>query len=255
MRATGSASGVSLLETLFALFLLTGASLLVVVLFHSGLQRSRLAYVEAEARIVARDVLADLRSRAQDGELMRPSDLSSFRANYRHPDLPHLQVEVFAEMGSLYSPSSGEEAEYDESERRIMSESAAKVEVKVSWDEGKRHLRVISLIGESPKSIERVEVLGAGPIAGGESAIFTASAYDQNGDKIEDAFFVWWVDPLTATGTVIPTHDTRTALLLNQSRAADGSTATSVGDCRLAVLSSYDGMEVIGYSDTITMQP
>jgi hypothetical protein len=258
MRATGStrrSRGVSLLETLFALFLLTGASLLVVVLFHSGLQRSRLAYVETEARVVARDVLSDLRSKAQNGGLSGPGDLSSFETTYRHPDLPHLQVEVQAEMATLCSPSSGDESQYSDSEKRVMTESAAKVQVKVSWDDGQRHLRVISLIGESQKNLDRVEVSGAGPVAAGESAVFSAVAFDQDGQKIEDAFFVWWVDPLTATGTVIPSHDTRSAVLLNQTRTAGGTVATSVGDCRLAVLTSYDGKEVIGYSSTIGMVP
>ena len=206
---TGCDRGVSLLETLLALFLLTGASLLLVVLFHSGLQRSRLAHVEAQARIIAQDALAEVRAKTMTGSFRIPQDLNSVETSYPHPDLPSMRVDIRAETQVLASPSTGEEAPY--AEKRLLSHSAAKVEVKVSWDSG--FFRLVSLVGESPRVLENVVVSGKGPISAGQGASFTVEAFDEAGQKIEDAFFVWWVDPLTANGTVVPSRDSLSHLL------------------------------------------
>ena len=200
--------------------------------------------------------MSELRARASDGGFKGATDLAGMAASYNDPNFPDFRVDILTQMGQLASPSIGEESAHPAADRRVMNNSTGKVEVRVSWANGSRETRLVSLLAETPRTIQTVQVNGgSGPIGSGGSETYTVTALDSDGDPIEDVFFVWWVEPNTATGTLAVDRDTRSARLVNEARRADGTMFTSVGTCRIAVLATYNELEVIGYSPVITFVP
>lgn len=254
------ARGTTLIETVIALFLLGLATLLVASLFQSGLRRSRLSEKEALARIVAENALVDLRAWSADGGFRQISDLGAKDGlAFPDPDYPDFQVRYSLQPTTLSTASTSLEAVYPPAQRREMSQSAALARVEVSWTAGggQKTLALESLIPESPREIERVEVIGVGggTVSKDGSVTVRARAYDTDGQAIEDLVLDWWLEPITGKGTLEPQRARPEATLHHYDRDQFGSTTHYPGRCRVAVRAVYDGKEVTGYSGEIVLAP
>ena len=252
--------GNSLLETILALFLLAAATLLIVSLFHTALQRSRWSEQQTAACHIAERTLSEIRSWSAQGNFTRAQDLQSWDGrNYQDSTQPEFGIAIRATMARLASPCESLETFYPAAERRRMDLSAAKVQVKVSWSgarPGSSQVTLVSVIPESPRQLQSVTVTGnTGPLSAGAPTTFTAIAYDANQQPIHDIVFVWWVEAQTGNGLITPLHNGSSAVFVNQGRRSDGTTFQSGGTCRIAALASYDGQEVIGYSGDVQLQP
>ena len=232
---SGKAQGLSLLETLIAFFLLTVASLLIVVLFHSGLHRSRAVHDQTQARIIAGDVMDSVRSEATDGGFKEPADLSGSVALTPTQSIHNSTSICWPIRWNSFHRVQGDESAFPSDQRSSLKSSVAKIEVRVSWSNGSQSLSLVSLIGEAPKTLSQVNVTGSGPLSAGASTEFSAVATDTDGLEIEDMKFVWWVEPISATGTIVPARHSRTAVLTNLTRTKDGTAVSTVGLCRIAV--------------------
>ncbi len=248
--------GLSLLETLLAFFVLASASLLVIILFHSGLQRSRAIHVESQAYLIARETTEQIRAEMREGGFKSASDVAAFQRTYPYPEDTMFQVSVAARPADLLLDSSGQEREYSDTEKRQIKGSAAKVQVTVTWNSGAKTVRLVTLMAEAPRRLASVTVTGSGPISAGGRTRFDVQASDSDGLPIKDGLsFIWWVEPMSATGTVVPDRDTRGAEVVNLTRLEDGTLTSTVGVCKVAALATYENQEVIGYSPVINMVP
>lgn len=252
--------GNSLLETIMALFLLAAATLLIISLFHTALQRSRWSEQQTSARQIAERTLAEMRRWSAQGNFLESQDLVSWDGKkFPDPTQPEFEVAIRARMATLTSPCESLEVVYPLAQRRRMTRSAAQVQVTVSWSGGRAGLSRValnSLLPESPRKLQSVTVTGSsGPLAAGASSTFTAQAYDASGRPIHDIVYVWWVEAQTGNGQITPAHAGDSAVFVNQGRRSDGTAFQTGGICRVAALATYEGVEVIGYSSDVQLQP
>ena len=249
-----TARGLSLVETIISFFLLATASLLIIALFHSGLQRSKLSQEESQARTLAQSALNNIVSLIAQGGFRSEADLTVFNKTQTPSDYPGFTVETRAETIPLTSPSTGEESLYAPDQRRVLKESTARIEVIVTWSNGDRKFKLLYLAEESPRTLQSVAIQGpTGPIAALNTANYKVICRDQSNRELNDLFFVWWVEPITANASISASRDTREATLTNQSRNENGNFTTSQGTCRIGVMARYKETEVIGYSAPITL--
>jgi type II secretory pathway pseudopilin PulG len=248
--------GTTLIESVLALFLLTVASLLVVNLFQTALQRSRAGEQEHVARLIAERTLADIRGWSAEGNFRTISDLSTYHGlSYKDPEHSLYQVDVSFTPETLDIYCSSLEAAFPGDER-TMTESCAKAEVTVSWASGmgSRNITLVTLVPESPRIIDRIVVSGAPPnMTADEKIDLTAQAFDTKGAEIKDIQFAWWIEAQTGIGRLTPSRQTNTAVFTNRARLRNGTTAVVNGTCRIAVFAAYDGQEVVGYSPVINL--
>ncbi|MBI3924719.1 MAG: prepilin-type N-terminal cleavage/methylation domain-containing protein [Armatimonadetes bacterium] len=245
--------GYTLLETIIGLFLLTMGALLVSRLFHASLQRSRWSDQEHISRVVAERKLAEIRAWAAGGGFMSEADLSTYDGQRENdPDHPDYQVTVSARLSPVTSPCSGLE---NFAASRELARSCAIVELTVSWSSGE--LRLVSLVGQSERVLETVEVRGEipDPVSPTTSFELDAVALDSDGQEIEDVAFAWWVEAIDGNATIQPLGDTSSARVTNQTQWPDGTTYINDGTCRIGARARYAGKEVTGYSGTVNLAP
>ena len=250
----------SLLETIMALFLLAAATLLIVSLFHTALQRSRWSEQQSAAQHIAERTISEIRGWSAQGGFTAAQDLGSWDGRtYQDSTLPEFGISIRAKMAALASPCESLETFFPSSQRRRMDLSAAKVQVKVSWSgsrPGASQVTLVSFVSESPRQLQTVTVTGnTGPLSAGTPSTFQATAYDSSNRAIQDIAFVWWVEAQTGTGQITPSHNGSQAVFVNQARRSDGTPFQSGGICRIAAMATYDGQEVIGYSGDVQLQP
>jgi hypothetical protein len=247
------------LESILALFLLTVASLLVVNLFQTALQRSRLGEQEHIARLIAESTMTELRAWSANGGFKQVSDLSSQDGrSFQDPEHSAYQVTITMKPSTLQTFCTELEKSFPGDERTL-TESCAKTEVSVAWSSGtgQRSLRLASLIPESPRLLETVEISGvpANALNPGETVTLTAKALDDQGKEIKDIYFTWWVEAQSGVGLIVPARRSQSASFTNRARYRNGSTGIVNGTCRVAALATFEGTEVTGYSSNITLSP
>lgn len=252
--------GNSLLETVSALFLLAAAAILLLSLFHTALKRSRWSQHQNQARVIAEKTLHEIRSWSAQGGYVTASDLDSWNGRSFSDALdPAYRVEVAARPAGLWIPCRSLEAAYPAANQRTLNGSAALVEVVVGWEGGRgalSRLRLAGLVPESPRNLARVDVTGDnGPIAAGATITLTATALDDQNRPIQDIVFSFWVESTTGNGQCTTQRSGRSCLFTNRGRRSDGTTFQSAGTCRVGALGSYEGKEVIGYSNDLQLLP
>jgi Tfp pilus assembly protein PilV len=249
------AGGLSLLETVIALFLFTAAALVTVALFHSALHRTTKIQQGATARLVAEEAVAEMRAEFAESSY-GTKDPDSFKRNYPVPDHPGFQVDIQADWAQLQSPSNPLNLELPATQRKVMDRSAIRTEVTVSWNEGRDTYSLVTLIEEPTTELDRVRITGpGGTLAARATQEYQAIGEDANGNVIEDLTFLWWVEPMSGTGTVTANHAEGKGILVNEAQIADGTTVVAPGSMRLKVVSKYRGKEVAGNSATIQLLP
>ncbi|MCA9792933.1 MAG: hypothetical protein KC910_14095 [Candidatus Eremiobacteraeota bacterium] len=195
--------GLSLAETIVALFLLVAAMLVMINLFHSALRYRAMVVQQMQATALARKVMAEVRDWARD-----PVNFDSNWSPYRgvtltDPDYPGLSAEVDCdELGrALYSPSTQLET-LEGARARVLTRSLVPVRVQVNFGRD-REVTLFSYVGERPRP------LGANPVVvtrtGGSpdpvprdgTVDFGAQLLDSGGQPVADVTFDWAVKPVS----------------------------------------------------------
>lgn len=255
-----SRRGLTILETVIAVFVLTAAVLVVTALFPAGLRHLRKAEAAHMAACIAENRLEQVRawSNTPQGSGYGFDDFSAYDGMAASdPDHPEYQVAVHAIDQSLYSPSSQFE-ETAVGPKREFTGTFKKVQVTVRW-EGES-LTTVTYLADPTRRLRTatpVEIVPTSPIPNplpqGDSVTFEANGYDQDGRRIPDLRFRWYIVPITGNGTIDPSRDGLSAVFTNS--VTIGSTVKYTGGaCQVAARATYRGETRSAVSEVIQLQ-
>ena len=243
----------SLMESVYASFILLIAVLLTFRLFHSGMQYFRWSQEKTTALQLASKRMGQIRnwSKTQNGWAGIPSGPDS--------DYPDYTITAQLSDHTVASPCRTIDSNY--TQKRELTTECKQIRLTVSWFRGSVDL--VSLVGGRGdlgwRAANPIVISGAIPasVAAATPVLLSAQAYTTTGPT-NDMFFSWYVEPASPTGamaTISPSRDGRSATFINQTRKADGSLGPSTGQCRVKVRAVYQGVEKWADSGVINLAP
>lgn len=257
MKKSDSTRGLSLLETVLALFVLISAFTVVLTLFLRSNQS--LVQIEEKALAVAfsETVLDDLRVWARDYDNW-DSGFGPWSATTL-PQYPGFTARVSASVPTVLTPCTQLEVGKPTAEQREMRDSFRDLEIIVEH----RNVEVFRLhtrLAEPERMVKEVVVTlvsGNSSLSPGQKATYKAELVDKDGKLIEDVSFHWSVLPDEDGNGTIRNSKTNysEAELENVFVGVDGMTRYITGRCRLNTVARYRGREYFGQSQAVTMVP
>lgn len=247
--------GLSLAETVIALFVLVVACLGCVQMFHVGLRSGALTEKRSVAAFLANKRLTQLQVWAKD-----PSHFSSWSGYPNGPDadFPDYGLQTTVSDYTAFSPCSGVQG----SPARQLQRSLKRVQVDVSYPPftSADHLKVVSLIGEPPHSLAGLTVVVddsaiSNPVPPAPfSQNLSAQVRDGSNTVIRDMMFDWYVDPGSGNGVVQSADDGINASFRNEVLLPLGSAPNPPGSsCSVEAWARYMGRPVRGSSGVINL--
>lgn len=195
-------SGVSLLEAVIAICLLSFAALSVLSLTQSGFVAQKRNQEVARANLVVQSVIADIRVWALDIDNYQ-SDWAAYNGTITSPDFPGYEVKVRSQPSGrdLDSPCSEMESQWDATDRgkRTMPSAVVPVELSVSWSSNEKDVvRVLTYIGEPKRDITGITYEVTGPshksLGMNGGAEYGVIAKDAQGRPFPNLMFQWAPD-------------------------------------------------------------
>lgn len=257
MSRRQSKRGLSLLETVIALFVLLSAFTIVLTL----LMRSNRALVQIEGKALAvafsETVLDDLRVWATDYDNWE-AGFGSW-ANTTLPNYPGFEAKIVATAPTVLTPCTQLEVGKPGAEQREMRQTARDLEITIE-NQGVEVFKTNTRLTEPARAVKEVQVnltSGISSLSANQKAEFQAVLMDVNGRAIEDVSFHWRVQPDEGgNGTV-------RALATDYSRAefeniyvgVDGVARYITGQCRVEAVARYRGREYFGQSALLEILP
>ena len=222
-KTPGARTGVTVLETILAFSILTGALLTVAVLIDTGLGYSRDSRMVTQATAVARSRVAEIRSWLQ-GESQpnyafdRWNSLPDLGVWRNEADYPGFESKTDLTRRNTFTPAAGSEMLYKPAERRPLNNTLLQATVNVRWGGRSPGLQLVTLIADGRRKWaadpDFLVISGAGGnVARGGTLSLSAVGYDDQGQEITDLMLSWTVQAGTSCG-----------MITEQSR--DGHTAT-----------------------------
>lgn len=239
--------GLSVAETVVAMFILVAAMLVLITLFHAGLRQTTRVKAQAIAANLARNRVEQLRgwANAPAGGGFNYDDWSPYAdVTVTDPAFPEYQVRIRSLGHRLYSPCSLFESE--QTDPVYGNDLAQRVEVTVSWDD--QNLRLTTLVG-APRRLWGSPALSvtpnsAGPLSPGTSVDFSVQGLRAGNTPIPGLVYQWYVEPQTGNGTILPTRrDGSTARFTHQVLSPTGAALSAPGTCLVHVRAVYGGEE------------
>lgn len=264
----GRPAGLTLAETVVALFVLLSCIAVFLTFMRSMLGEGRrarqqtLATAAAESRLAQVEVLVNQLGPNfyQNAAWAAISGLPA-----SDPAFPLVQFTQQVDLLSVAAPCSALEA--TQGQPRLMTESFRQVEVRARW--GWRPQDEIVLIRRfagpcAPGPTLRVEPLAAppSPLPRNATAHYRAILEDPMGRPIPDVTFGWFVEVVTGSADVRASDRMgRQGTLTNQIRLLDGSLAPASPDpfsagprrCKVKVKCRYHGQDIWGMSHEILL--
>ena len=243
---------VSLLETVIAMFVLIGAVLVIVSLFHSSLRYSTMVESRQLATVVAEKKLAQIRawSRQPTPGGFNYDTIDTYpKGPAPDPDYPAFTVTTEVKDQLQASPCTTAESLHG-ARARFMRQSVKLVRVTVSWharDPSKR-VRLTSWVAEPPRgpctlvlspASPPVPVPRHDPPNSLGAVTFTVKAVDRNNRTIDDVFFNWSWKPGTGKGTLAVNNRSGTSATFTNRISKDPF--WTGGECTAAVRAVYCG--------------
>lgn len=264
-----SRRGSSLMETIIALVLLSGALLLVTALMNRSNRYQQRSESLLDAAALADKVMADVRAWARIGTNY-DSNWSAWNGKMvTEPDYPGLQalVDVKSVNQKIFSPNNLSELAFGANARE-MQKGSVTVRVQAGRDVTSPVGRIViwTLVApptpvsttSKPCTVVVTSPL-AGPMAVGETRNFTAEAFDGDGRKLPPCCFEWRVvsgSGSAAGGT--PSRDGRAYSISHTERRDLDPPATGsepyAGDVSVQADARIMGKVVTG-SLGVTLQP
>jgi len=247
---TVAKTGISLAETVIALFLLSGAVLTTARLFHVAAQTERRSRVLEQAISMGETVSARVRSWARLDANFR-SDWSTWSAPITDPDFPGLSAQVSATASgrTLASPSSRLESPYL-TRARLLPGVVVPFRVEVRWGVGvSDRVSLLSYCGAparplpSTPSIE-IQGLPGSPLSPGQVVPLHARVLDANNQEICGLTFQWSLLPLGGNGQLredLESRDFRQISIQHGSYLPTGQSAVLPGQLGVLAQARYRG--------------
>lgn len=253
VRVGTSARGLSLLETLIALFIIVVALLMMTQLMHTSLRRGNASEQRLRAALCAQETLEEIRLWAAN-----PDNFESTWSTYDNqtlidPIFPEMQIRTTVADRVVATPSKLLEDDFPIAEQRLLEEACKRVTVECRWGNGpKDALELVTLVSAPPRAFRTTDPIEITPTAGSlekdESASFTARAFDDRGQEIKGITFHWYILPKTGNATLVAqTRDGRESTIGHWLLALDGVTRVyATGQCDLVVRARYNGITETG---------
>ncbi len=246
--------GLSLVETIIAVSLLTAMALITIQLFHSGLRLTARVQAQTVAAKIARDKLEEIRGWAADPANF--ADWSPYLDTTNPAPESGFTVRVRSQAEQIYTPCSTFEA--SNSQPRLIRDQTRRVEVTVSWSG--EQVQLTTLVGAPPDQWGSPDLVVSpatpGPLNPGQSVDLAVQAFDASGQPLDDLFFDWFVQPLTGNGTLVKTNrDGSSARLTHQVIGLGGAPTTAPGTCRVHARAVYRGRERSVATSDIVLNP
>lgn len=256
--------GFSLMEALFASFLLLTSVLLSVQLFDSSLKAEADNEQRSVAAVVAENGLDEIREAA----LVDFKNLDSLYNNktWNDADNPNFRLTAKVEPQALSAPCGELESQYPnpfavfpQPRPRQMTNSVWRVQLVVDWPRaGNSKVRVVEYFSSlkkvtdfkliiDPPGSDKIDDFTTGTFSVAPNGVldFTAKAYS-DGEEIKDIQFSWYVEPLDGFGSVFrESRDGTECRYKNYYRNSNNAPKYSPGKCDLVVRAKFQGKEAV----------
>lgn len=236
--------GLTLVECLVAIFIITFAILIMAALFRSALDAARRANKVALATTIASKRMAQIVYDAQD-----PLQFANWSAldgsPFQDSQFPDFKVTTASEFETQYSPCSQTELGYPVAQQRRLTSSLRKVRVQVSWSSSPRDsVSLINLIGAPTLELSSVGLNESipDPMLAISNQSLTVYAHDSTGANIPDLFYDWRLDPETGNGELVVSRDGRSATVTNRIYDQDLGYITAPGSAQLELRAQLGGL-------------
>ena len=243
-----SKRGATLLEVLFASFLLITALTLTIFLINHSFQSESDSGLKVRALHDAQNALEEVRAAAfQDFK----NGMATVDGKNWPCSLPDYLIESSVKWQPLDLPCSELESQYDAGRdlpnlsRKVLTHSTWKVDVEVRRkDNGKPLLHLTTLVADlAPDSFElRMLALDGVSVAPEGELRFRAVAYDSSNEVIEDLILTWYVEPINSFGSVhVMRRDGWECVYKNIYQDYGNRYTTTPGQCRIVARGEYKG--------------
>lgn len=255
---------VTLPETVIALFILTSAFIVTAALFdrairyQSVIERRVLAVQLAQKRLDQLRIWARTSTGGSSFNFDQSDSGWETALASTDPDYPGFTVSFRVQNQVLYSPCTSMEQpleSIDPTLSRRMNNSARKVKVTVTDDGTGASTELVTLVADPTRDLDlvtlQVTTPGPDPLEpsgnvwtpnAGSTVEFSVAGYRADGTQVPDLFFDWYAIPLGGNGTIQPSRDGRTAMLINGVRTTFGlGTISTGGKVTVAAHGSYRG--------------
>ena len=213
----GDRRGLSLVEAVIALFLLSFCALSVLSLTQTGFRAQKRNQEIARANLVIQSVIADVRLWAEDINNFH-SDWSTYNGTFSPAGFPGYQVTVRSEAAGrpIDSPCAELESQWEPTNRgrRVMPRAVVPVELKVFWsDDPRDSMTVLTYVGEPIRDVSAISFEVNGPsrlsVGMGQGSDYRVSARDGAGRPLDNLMFQWVPDVRYVSITDDATRDGR----------------------------------------------
>lgn len=255
-------TAVSLLETVIALFLLLGAFTFLAQMYRQSFTYLKQTQREAEANLFAGNVLNELRGWARTPANYQDPLWTSW-ASVTNSLFPDFEARVKKSARPTLVPCwSIEQQVINPADRVLMSSALVRAQVEVLW-RGQLLHTLDTTIAE-PERLVRVvnpvvvtaQTAVPSPLPRDQEVEFVAQLVDGSGQPINDVEFSWSVEAGTGNATFSnQSRDTRSATLKNAYLTRGGVTYYTGGSCRVQAKARYFGIEYVGQTANIGLQP
>ena len=258
-------AGLTLVETIIGIFILTFAFMIIVQCFHMGMTQQVRTEKRLLAAQLARKKLAELRAWARQPQVgsiynydsayaLWAAQVGSSDAAY-----PGFNTTCSVVNQTLYSPCTSMEAPYVAlGTARSMTDSMKKVKLTVGDPGDPGFLfSLVTLVGDPTRNLAATNAVRmtmitpvpaflapSGPSLGapavGSFIDMRGEALYPDGRVVPDIFFDWYVVPLGGSGTVFPSRDGHTCRFVNGVNTG-ASVLTTEGNSVVALHGQYRG--------------
>ncbi len=260
--------GLSILEAVIAIVVLSGATLSVVALFHTGLRRQAHSDDRLQAIAIAQRHLEDMRVRSR--ETAGYEALAALDGQYRPDDIqPQFEVARKARWATVVSPCTGFYEYLPDNKWRELEETARWVDVVVRWAGPGSQVRLTGYIIEplrvldDPPKVKVFALQALPPAVPPDGKVeLQATLVDKRGMSVEGARFRFWVKPKKAAATLSSYRNgvrvdvinrVATPAFAGDSQAKPAGQSYDAGTTQITARGRYYGIDVEGYSPDIEL--
>lgn len=254
----------TLAEAIVSFFLLTGAFLVVIGLFHWGLRYASQAQSQQKAVVVAENKLTEVRAWARTPKAtgFNFDDWTVYQNNTAvDPQYPEYTVNVQAQAQPVTTPCTLFEAPYAAAaDQRILKTSVMKVQVTVSWGTS-RNIRLVTMVADPTRELRTnnpvviSEISAAAPLGRDLTAEYSVYGYDNHDNVIRDLIFRWNTKLGAANGAVSQRRDGSLGNVTNHIQLPLQPTLYTGGDLVLQARTVYRGNPALGESQPLALTP
>lgn len=256
IRVPSRSAGLSLLETLIALFILLSAFTIILSLFLRSTDHQVNVQTKVFSVAFAETLLDDIKVWAADYDNFS-GDWTSW-SSVTLPEYPGYEAKVEVIKPRVPDPCTLLESDKPVADRTIMTESFRDITLVV-FHEDVEQLSLQTRLAEPAREIKEVKIesrSGGTSLAPFAEAELEAMLLDTNDKVVSDVVFRWTVDSVTGNGSVSPqASDSSIGIVKNAYIGMDGLTRIVPGTCRVSASARYRGREYTGSFEFMELTP